>query len=91
MIAHWSRRPVQRAGSIKSIVSDNPRSSDARSDDAVLQPARYEKYRATGSAGNRMKFVRKGCQHWVALNANELAWTALLIGGVLCTGWLMSG
>jgi hypothetical protein len=91
MTAHWSRRPVQRAGSIKSIVSNNPRSSDPRLDDAVLQPARYEKNRATGSAGNRMKFVRQSCKYWVALNANELAWTALIIGGVLCTSWLMSG
>jgi hypothetical protein len=32
-----------------------------------------------------MKNIREGWQHWVALNANDLTWTALIIGGVLFT------
>lgn len=31
----------------------------------------------------------KGWQTWIALNANELTWTALVIGGVLFTALLM--
>jgi hypothetical protein len=28
-------------------------------------------------------------QHWVALNANNLVWIALVVGGILFTDWLM--
>jgi hypothetical protein len=28
-------------------------------------------------------------QHWVALNANNLVWIALVAGGILFTDWLM--
>jgi hypothetical protein len=36
-----------------------------------------------------MEFFRRGCAHWFALNANELAWSALVIGGVVVTACLM--
>ena len=35
-----------------------------------------------------MEFFRHGCTHWFALNANELAWSALVIGGVVFATWL---
>jgi len=38
-----------------------------------------------------MEIIREGWQHWVTLNANDLTWTALIIGGVLFTSWLMRG
>jgi hypothetical protein len=28
-------------------------------------------------------------QLWVALNANNLVWIALVVGGILVTDWLM--
>jgi hypothetical protein len=32
-----------------------------------------------------MEFFGQGCAHWFALNAYELAWIALVLGGVLFT------
>jgi hypothetical protein len=42
---------------------------------------------------NPMTFsqIHMGWKHWVALNANNLIWTALVIGGVLLTALLMTG
>jgi hypothetical protein len=41
-----------------------------------------------------MKFIvgawTKGWRAWIALNANELGWTFLVIGGVLFTAFFMS-
>jgi hypothetical protein len=38
-----------------------------------------------------MEGFRDGWKHWVTLNANDLVWMALVIGGVLFTTWLMRG
>lgn len=43
------------------------------------------------STASRIGIIREGWQHWVTLNANDLTWTALIIGGVLFTSWLMRG
>ena len=42
-------------------------------------------------ARGRMEFFRQGWKHWVTLNATDLTWTALVIGGVLFTSCLMRG
>jgi hypothetical protein len=36
-----------------------------------------------------MGIIREGWKRWVTLNATDLIWTALVIGGVLLTNWLM--
>jgi len=38
-----------------------------------------------------MKLILEGWKHWVALNANDLMWSAAVIGGVLFTNLLMRG
>ncbi len=39
----------------------------------------------------RIESFREGWKHWVSLNATDLIWTALVIGGVLFTSCLMRG
>jgi hypothetical protein len=43
------------------------------------------------STAIRMGVIREGWKHWVTLNATDLIWTALVMGGVLFTSWLMKG
>jgi hypothetical protein len=43
------------------------------------------------STASWMEIIREDWKHWVALNANDLTWTALIISGVLFTAWLMRG
>jgi len=38
-----------------------------------------------------MGSFREGWKHWIALNATDLVWTALVIGGVIFTNCLMRG
>ena len=64
---------------------------DAPPDETILQPTRDTDAVRRKSTPSRMEVIREGWQHWVTLNANELAWTALVIGGVLFTSWLMRG
>ena len=64
---------------------------DAEPDETTPQPTRGAGVVRRESTASRMEIIRKGWQHWVALNANDLAWTALVIGGVLFTRWLMRG
>jgi hypothetical protein len=53
------------------------------------QPAHNEGVVRRESTARRMQIIREGWRHWLTLNANDLAWTALVIGGVLFTSWLM--
>ena len=64
---------------------------DAQPDETTPQPAHNERVVRRKSAGSRMEFIREGWKHWITLNANDLTWTALVIGGVLFTSWLMRG
>jgi hypothetical protein len=59
--------------------------------ETIPQPTRGAGVVRRKSAASRMEIIREGWQHWVTLNANELAWTALVIGGVLFTSWLIRG
>jgi hypothetical protein len=62
---------------------------DAQPDKTIPQPAHNEGVVRQESAASRMELIREGWKLWVTLNANNLAWTALVIGGVLFTSWLM--
>jgi hypothetical protein len=42
-------------------------------------------------ARGQIESFREGWKHWVTLNATDLTWTALVIGGVLLTSCLMRG
>ena len=64
---------------------------DAQPGQTLPQPAHNEGVVRRESAGRRMESIREGWKLWVALNANDLAWTALVIAGVLFTSLLMRG
>ena len=64
---------------------------DAQPDETIPQPKRGTGVVRRKSTASRMEIIREGWQHWVTLNANDLTWTALIIGGVLFTSWLMRG
>jgi hypothetical protein len=64
---------------------------DAQPDETIPQLTRGASVVRRKSTASRMKIIREGWQHWVALNANDLTWTALIIGGVLFTNWLTRG
>ena len=63
---------------------------DAQPEETIPQLTRGSVVRRKSTA-SRMEIIREGWQHWVTLNANDLTWTALVIGGVLFTSWLMRG
>jgi hypothetical protein len=58
---------------------------------AVLRPSRNGSAGWRGGADTRIEFFRRGCARWFALNANEPAWSALVIGGVVFIARLMRG
>ena len=62
---------------------------DAQPDETIPQPTRGAGVVRRESTAGRMEIIREGWKHWVALNTNNLTWTALVIGGVLFTSWLM--
>jgi hypothetical protein len=64
---------------------------DAQPDETTPQPMHNESVVRWESTASRMEIIREGWQHWVILNATDLTWTALIIGGVLFTSWLMRG
>jgi hypothetical protein len=74
--------PVELAGAL---------ARDAQPGDTAPQPAYSKAVVPRTRARDRMASFRQGWKHWVSLNANNLAWTALVIGGVLFTSLLMRG
>jgi hypothetical protein len=64
---------------------------DAQPDDTMLQRAYSKAVVRRKWAGSRIGSFREGWKYWVALNATDLIWTTLVIGGVLFTSCLMSG
>ena len=74
--------PVELAGAL---------ARDARPDQTVPQRAHSEAVESPKRAHGRIKSFREGWKHWVTLNATDLIWTALVIGGVLFTTLLMKG
>jgi hypothetical protein len=92
-ISTLMRLPAGPAGPmVTQIVEVNPLElAAALSRDAqpIPQPTRGEGVVRRESTASRMQIIREGWRHWITLNANDLAWTALVIGGVLFTSWLM--
>ena len=74
--------PVELAGAL---------ARDAQPDATAPQPAHSEGVVSRKRAGGWMASFREGRKHWVRLNATDLIWTALVIGGVLFTDCLMRG
>ncbi len=74
--------PVELAGAL---------ARDARPDQTVPQRAHNERVVFQKRAGGSMESFSEGWKHWVTLNATDLIWTALVIGGVLFTTLLMKG
>jgi hypothetical protein len=64
---------------------------DVQPDETIPQLSRVAGVVRRKSTASRMEIIRKGWQNWISLNANDLTWTALIIGGVLFTSWLMRG
>ncbi len=64
---------------------------DVQRYETIPQPTRSQGVGRRESTASRIEIIRDGWKHWVTLNANELIWTALVIGGVLFTSWLMRG
>jgi hypothetical protein len=97
-ISTLMRLPARSRGAVLTqIVETNPvelaraLARDAQPEQAVPQPAHSEAIMPRKRADGRMGSFREGWKHWVALNANDLVWTALVIGGVLFTTLLMRG
>jgi len=87
-----------RGTALTQIVEVNPLelaavlARDAQPHETMPQPTRGQGVGRRESKASRIEIIRDGWQqHWVTLNANELTWTALVIGGVLFTSWLMKG
>ena len=74
--------PVELAGAL---------ARDVQPDETMPQPAYSEAVVPRKRAGGRMGSFREGWKHWVALNATDLIWTALVISGVIFTSCLMGG
>jgi hypothetical protein len=66
-------------------------SRDAQPDETIPQPTRGDGVVRRERTAGRMEIIRDGWRYWITLNANDLAWTALVIGGVLFTSLLMRG
>ena len=74
--------PVELAGAL---------ARDAQPAETAPQRACSKAVVSPKGARGRMEFFRQGWKHWVTLNATDLTWTALVIGGVLFTSYLMRG
>jgi hypothetical protein len=86
-----------RSTMVTQIVEINPLelaaalARDAPPAEKIAQPTRGGGVVRRNSTASRMGIIREGWQHWVTLNEIDLTWTALVIGGVLFTSWLMRG
>ena len=97
-ISTLMRVPARTTGTVLTqIVEVNPAelaavlARDSQPEETVPRPAHNEGVVRRESTASRMQIIREGWRHWLTLNANDLAWTALVIGGVLFTTLLMRG
>ena len=74
--------PVELAGAL---------ARDAQPDKTAPQKAYSKAVVTRKRERGRIKSFREGWKHWVTLNATDLIWTVLVIGGVLFTSCLMRG
>jgi hypothetical protein len=93
-ISTLMRLPARPTGTmLTQIVEINPlelaalMAKDAQPNETIPQPTRGDGVVRRESTASRMEIIREGWKHWVTLNANDLIWTALIIGGVLFTSW----
>jgi len=56
---------------------------DAQPNETTPQLRRGDRVVRRENTASRMGVIRGGWKHWVTLNATDLTWTALVIGGVL--------
>jgi hypothetical protein len=73
--------PVELAGAL----------AHAQPDETAPQQAYSKAVVTRKRERGRIESFREGWKHWVTLNATDLIWTALVIGGVLFTNCLMRG
>jgi hypothetical protein len=97
-ISTLMRLPARSTGAVRTqIVETNPvelaavLARDAQPDETVPRRAHNEDIVPRERAGGGIGSFREGWKHWVNLNATDLIWTALVIGGVLFTTLLMRG
>jgi hypothetical protein len=97
-IATLIRLPVRpRSTVVTQIVEVDPLeltaalARDAQPDETIPRPTRGTGVVRRNSTASLIEIIREGWKHWVALNANDLTWTALVIGCALFTSWLMRG
>jgi hypothetical protein len=97
-ISTLMRLPARTTGTVLTqIVEVNPvelaavLARDSQPEETVPQPTRGQDVGRRGSTASRIEFIREGWKYWLTLNANDLVWTALVIGGVLFTTLLMRG
>ena len=74
--------PVELAGAL---------ARDAQPDETAPQQAYSKAVVTRKRERGRIESFCEGWKHWVTLNATDLIWTALVIGGVLFTSCLMRG
>jgi hypothetical protein len=64
---------------------------DVQPGETAPQPAYSKAVVSRKRARGRLESFRQGWKDWVTLNATDLIWTALVIGGVLFTSCLTRG
>jgi hypothetical protein len=64
---------------------------DAERGKAIRQAVLEEPVVRRQNPTSWIEFIRRGWSRWLTLNANSLAWTALVVGNILFTTWLMKG
>jgi hypothetical protein len=97
-ISTLMRLPERPAGTMQTqIIEINPLelaavlARDAQPNETTPQLRRGDRVVRRENTASRMGVMREGWKHWVTLNATDLTWTALVIGGVLFTSRLMKG
>jgi hypothetical protein len=92
------RLPARSLGTVRTrIIEVNPvelaaaMARDAQPDETAPARARSDGVVPRKRAGGGMDSFRGGWRDWVAFNATDLTWMALVIGGVLFTSLLMRG
>ena len=97
-ISTLMRLPARRTGAmLTQIIEINALelaavlARDAQPNETTPQLTRGDGVVRRESTASRMGVIREGWKHWVTLNATDLIWTALVMGGVLFTSWLMKG
>ena len=74
--------PVELAGAL---------ARDVQPDETAPQRADSKAVVSLNRTCGRMESFHQGWKHWVSLNATDLIWMALVIGGVVFTSCLMRG